>query len=91
MFELSSTVKAATPPRLTLRRASAGIALLGAVALWLWALPALMMRDGFVLRGDDSCQHATYRDPVTGRPQPAPSTRIALHEPYPSATCGDRP
>lgn len=92
MFRLaSSTPETATPLRLTLRRAGAGIALSGAVALWLWALPVLLTRDGFALRGGAACTQASYRDPVTGRDQPAPSTRIARQEPCRLATSGARP
>jgi hypothetical protein len=82
MFKLSSPAPhAALSPHLTLRRAGIGIALLGAVALWLWALPTLLTRDGFIPRGD-ACAPASYRDPVTGQSRPAPSVRTAA-----SAAC----
>lgn len=77
MFELSSSAPATPPsPHLRLRRAGAAIALIGAVALWLWALPALVTHDGFVLRGRDACALASYRDPVTGQSRPAPSAQV---------------
>ena len=92
MFSLtSSTPETATPLRLTLRRVGVGITLSGAVALWLWALPVLLTRDGFVSPGGASCAGASYRDPVTGRDQPAPSTRIARQEPCRLATSEARP
>ena len=57
----------------TVLRAAAGAAILLVIALWLWALPALLSRQGFVLRGDEACAQPTWRDPVTGRANPAPS------------------
>lgn len=56
-----------------LARALAGLALMGALLLWLWALPSLLALDGFVLRGDAACETKAYRDPGTGRVRPAPS------------------
>lgn len=91
MFSLtSSTPETATPLRLTLRRIGAGIALSGAVTLWLWTLPVLLTRDGFVSPGGASCARAGYRDPVTGLHTPAPSTRIARQEPCRPPTSGAR-
>jgi hypothetical protein len=56
-------------------RTATGIATLALIALWLWALPALLSRQGFVQRGDEVCAQPGWRDPVTGRPSPAPSHR----------------
>ena len=74
-----------------LRRAGAGIAMLAAIAVWLWALPALLTRDGFFVGDGDACRHAAYRDPVTGQPRPAPSTRIAVREHCMVTAYGGRP
>ncbi|HEY5797181.1 MAG TPA: hypothetical protein VIU82_19405 [Bosea sp. (in: a-proteobacteria)] len=93
MFELSSSATPTAPSlHLTLRRAGAAIALIGAVALWLWALPTLVTHDGFVLRGRDACAQASYRDPVIGQSRPAPSVRIAVKDicPVRSTATGDR-
>lgn len=92
MFELSSSAPhTASSPGLTLRRALAGIALLGGVALWLWALPALVMGDGFRPGGGDPCAQASYRDPVTGQSRPAPSARFTVREACTAAASGGRP
>ncbi|OYW65480.1 MAG: hypothetical protein B7Z40_12515 [Bosea sp. 12-68-7] len=60
-----------------LARAVAGLALMAALSLWLWAVPSLLARDGFALRGDAACETKAYRDPVTGRVRPAPSPHRA--------------
>lgn len=63
--------------RQTVLKAATGFAILLVVALWLLALPALLSRQGFVLRGDEGCAQSSWRDPVTGRTRPAPSHRCA--------------
>jgi hypothetical protein len=60
--------------RLVLRAATA-LAVVVTVSLWLLALPALLSRQGFVLRSDEGCPQSAWRDPVTGRPSPAPTSR----------------
>lgn len=73
------------------------LALLGAVLLWLWALPALLMRDGFILsgsdgpRGSDACLQSRYRDPVTGRLNLAPSIHHAARTACVTPAPGARP
>jgi len=59
--------------RRTALRSASAVAILVVLALWLWALPALLARQGFVLRGDEACAQASWRDPVTGRSMPAPA------------------
>ncbi|MDP3255294.1 MAG: hypothetical protein Q8S58_08165 [Bosea sp. (in: a-proteobacteria)] len=75
MTKLSLATSRASSPLLA--RALAGLVLVGAFALWLWALPSLLARDGFVLRDETACETKAYRDPVTGRFRPAPSPRLA--------------
>ncbi len=58
--------------RIVLRTAAAAAALV-VLALWFWTLPALLARQGFVLRGDETCAQASWRDPVTGRSIAAPA------------------
>ncbi|WP_210203923.1 hypothetical protein [Bosea sp. 124] len=88
MIELSlPAAPAASRLRCTLMRVCAGIALLGAVGLWLWALPALLRQDGLTPRDGAICRHGGYRDPVTGRPLPPSSARTAC----PAAVPGGRP
>ncbi len=92
MFALSSSAPGtASSPGLKRRRIVAGIALPGGVALWLWALPALATRDGFLPRGGDPCAQARYRDPLTGQSRPAPSARVTLREACTAAASGGRP
>ncbi|HEV7256558.1 MAG TPA: hypothetical protein VGN82_02140 [Bosea sp. (in: a-proteobacteria)] len=81
MLKLTSPAPQTALSHLTLRRTGIAIALLGAVALWLWALPTLLTRDGFISRGD-ACAPASYRDPVTGQSRPAPTIQAAA-----SGTC----
>ena len=57
-------------PRFHLRRVALGIALLALVALWLMALPTLLVRDGLA-RHNGACP--IWRDPVTGRTLPLPA------------------
>jgi hypothetical protein len=76
----SSAPEAPAPLRSALGRAAAGTALLAGAALWLWVLPVLLMRDGFVMPIGASCAQAGYRDPVTGRQALAPSARLARPE-----------
>jgi hypothetical protein len=71
-----------------LARALAGLVLVGVLALWLWALPSLLARDGFVLRGETACETKAYRDPVTGRFRPAPSPRLATTAHCPARSDG---
>lgn len=91
MIKLISSDPQAPLRRLTLGRAVAGIALLGALTLWLWALPALVMRDGFILRGSDVCAQAAYRDPVIGQSRPAPATHDTVRRLCATSTPGARP
>lgn len=65
--------------RRTALRSAAAAAILGVLALWLWALPTLLSRQGFVQRGDESCAGAAWRDPVTGRSLPAPTGTCKTH------------
>ncbi len=71
-----------------LARALVGLALMGTLSLWLWALPSLLARDGFVLRGDAACDTKAYRDPVTGRVRPAPAPHLAATGRCPARTDG---
>lgn len=78
---VSSTMSIPDLPRIgwrrTALRTAAAAAVLAVLALWLWALPALLARPGFVLRGDEACVQASWRDPVTGRSSPAPARGCA--------------
>lgn len=86
MTQLSLATPGASSSLLT--RALAGLLLVGALALWLWALPSLLARDGFIQRGETVCETKAYRDPVTGRFRPAPSPRLATNAHCPARSDG---
>ena len=88
MTKLSLAVPGTTSTYLG--RTLAGLGLVGALAFWLWALPSLLARDGFVPRGDAACETKAYRDPVTGRWREAPSPRLATSAHCPARSGGGR-